>query len=101
MSFHSYIITCNGGKMVVVSHLFSIFIINFNGGDDTYVSPPPTHWTIYFPTAPFLMNRKKYRTFPPYSHFYRWRKKYYCLLLNPKKKGDTLYREKILKRRNK
>ena len=27
-------------------------IINFNGGDDTHVSPPPMHWTIYFPTAP-------------------------------------------------
>lgn len=23
--YHSYIITCNGGKMVVVSHLFSFF----------------------------------------------------------------------------
>ena len=40
--------------MVVVSHLFSIFIINFNRGGDTYVSPPLLYGAIYFPTAPFL-----------------------------------------------
>ena len=40
--------------MVVVSHLFFFFQINFREGMTQRKSYPPCFGTIYFPTAPFL-----------------------------------------------
>ena len=39
--------------MVVVSHLFFFYWINFRGRRDSYESRLPLFRTVYFPTAPF------------------------------------------------
>ena len=40
--------------MVVVSHLFFFFQINFGEGMTRCESYPPCFGTIYFPTAPYV-----------------------------------------------
>ena len=41
--------------MVVVSHLFSFYGKKFGEGVTRYESHPPSLRTVYFPTAPFLI----------------------------------------------
>jgi len=53
MFLHSYIITCNGEKMVIISHLFFFFQKNSEryGSCKPYLS---LFRTAHFPTAPSL-----------------------------------------------
>ena len=44
--------------MVVVSHLFFFFQINFREGMTRCESHPPCFGTIYFPTAPLLLEKR-------------------------------------------
>ncbi len=60
--YHSYIITCNGGKMVVVSHLF-LFLIK-SGRRCPGMDTVSLIWNCHFPTAPFFAkNAKNFKVF--------------------------------------